>query len=144
MSKEMEQDSINPEAPETPETPTTDDTAASSMEMVGPDAPSVKTARFAALGDEPTSGEQSPMDLLLDVQLDLSVELGRTKVPVRDILHLGSGSIIELDAMCGEPVDVLANGKLIAKGEVVVVDDNFGVRITEIVKRPKDSSLQAA
>ena len=71
--------------------------------------------------------------LLMDVQLVLTVELGRTKKYVKDILGLGEGSIIELDKLAGEPVDLLINGKLIAKGEVVVIDENFGVRITEIV-----------
>lgn len=72
-------------------------------------------------------------ELLLDVQMVLTVELGRTKKYVKDILSLGEGSIIELDKLAGEPVDLLVNGKLIAKGEVVVIDENFGVRVTDIV-----------
>jgi flagellar motor switch protein FliN/FliY len=75
----------------------------------------------------------SNIDLLLDVQMILTVELGRTKKYVKDILGLGEGSIIELDKLAGEPVDLLVNGKLIAKGEVVVIDENFGVRVTDIV-----------
>jgi len=75
----------------------------------------------------------SNIDLLLDVQMVLTVELGRTKKYVKDILSLGEGSIIELDKLAGEPVDLLVNGKLIAKGEVVVIDENFGVRVTDIV-----------
>ncbi|HPY02630.1 MAG TPA: flagellar motor switch protein FliN, partial [Spirochaetota bacterium] len=67
------------------------------------------------------------------VQLNLTVELGRTKQYVKDILGLGEGSIIELDKLAGEPVDLLVNNKLIAKGEVVVIDENFGVRVTDIV-----------
>jgi flagellar motor switch protein FliN/FliY len=63
----------------------------------------------------------------------LTVELGRTKMYIKDILGLGEGSIIELDKLAGEPVDLLVNGKLIAKGEVVVIDENFGVRVTDIV-----------
>ncbi|MES0488792.1 MAG: flagellar motor switch protein FliN [Leptospirales bacterium] len=75
----------------------------------------------------------SNIDLLMDVQMVLTVELGRTKKYVKDILGLGEGSIIELDKLAGEPVDLLVNGKLIAKGEVVVIDENFGVRVTDIV-----------
>jgi flagellar motor switch protein FliN/FliY len=69
----------------------------------------------------------------MDVQMSLTVELGRTKMYIKDILGLGEGSIIELDKLAGEPVDLLVNGKLIAKGEVVVIDENFGVRVTDIV-----------
>ncbi|MDH5656625.1 MAG: flagellar motor switch protein FliN, partial [Spirochaetia bacterium] len=79
-------------------------------------------------------GAQSPnMNLLMDVQMNLTVELGRTKMYIKEILSLGEGSIIELDKLAGEPVDLLVNGKLIAKGEVVVIDENFGVRVTDIV-----------
>lgn len=83
------------------------------------------------------------ISLLLDVEMTLTVELGRTKQLVQDILGLGEGSIIELDKLAGEPVDLLVNGKLIAKGEVVVIDENFGVRVTDIVS-PADrlSGLQ--
>ncbi len=82
----------------------------------------------------PASVQLPPnFDLLLDVQMVLTVELGRTKKYVKEILGLGEGSIIELDKLAGEPVDLLINGKLIAKGEVVVIDENFGVRVTDIV-----------
>ncbi len=73
------------------------------------------------------------MNLLMDVQMSLTVELGRTKMFIKEILGLGEGSIIELDKLAGEPVDLLVNGKLVAKGEVVVIDENFGVRVTDIV-----------
>ncbi len=76
---------------------------------------------------------QPNMNLLMDVQMTLTVELGRTKMYIKEILGLGEGSIIELDKLAGEPVDLLVNGKLIAKGEVVVIDENFGVRVTDIV-----------
>lgn len=75
------------------------------------------------------------MDLLMDVEMTLTVELGRTKKYIKEILSLGEGSIIELDKLAGEPVDLLVNGKLIAKGEVVVIDENFGVRVTDIVSQ---------
>ncbi|MCX7795029.1 MAG: flagellar motor switch protein FliN [bacterium] len=77
------------------------------------------------------------LDLLKDVPIQVSVELGRTKILIKDLLALSSGSIIELDKLAGEPVDILVNGKLIAKGEVVVIDENFGVRITEIISPEK-------
>jgi flagellar motor switch protein FliN/FliY len=69
----------------------------------------------------------------MDVLMEMTVELGRTKKPIKEILSMGEGTIIELDKLAGEPVDILVNNKLIAKGEVVVIDENFGVRVTEIV-----------
>lgn len=83
-----------------------------------------------ANGDEPRS-----LGLIMDVPLEISVELGRVKMMVRDVLELGSGAIIEIDKAAGEPVDVMVNGTLVARGEVVVIEDNFGVRITEIVQQ---------
>ena len=77
--------------------------------------------------------EGTNMNLLMDVQMNLTVELGRTKMFIKEVLGLGEGSIIELDKLAGEPVDLLVNGKLVAKGEVVVIDENFGVRVTDIV-----------
>jgi len=78
------------------------------------------------------SGKQD-LDLILDIPVQLSVELGRTKIPIKNILQLAQGSVIELDALAGEPMDVLVNGCLIAQGEVVVVNEKFGVRLTDIV-----------
>ena len=69
----------------------------------------------------------------MDVSMQLTVELGRTKMLIKDILGMGEGTIVELDKLAGEPVDLLVNGKLIAKGEVVVIDENFGVRVTDII-----------
>jgi len=77
--------------------------------------------------------ERERLELLLDIKLDVSIELGRTKMLLRDILELGPGSVIELDKMAGETVDMLINNKKLAKGEVVVVDENFGVRITHLI-----------
>jgi len=83
------------------------------------------------------SGQDSNMgrgvDLILDISLDVTVELGRVRMLIKDVLELAAGSIIELDRVAGEPVDVLVNGRLIAKGEVVVIEDNFGIRLTEII-----------
>jgi len=104
---------------------------------------SVKSARFAPLETGSTTAGHNTMDLLLDVQLELSVELGRAKIPVKDVLQLGSGSVIELDKLGGEPVDILVNGRLIARGEVVVVDENYGVRVIEIISQSGASALAA-
>lgn len=84
---------------------------------------------------EISAKSQQNLDLLLDIPLQITVELGRTKQKLQDILELDAGSIVELDKLAGEPVDVLVNSKLIAKGEVVVIDENFGVRITDIVSQ---------
>lgn len=96
-------------------------------------AKTVQPVYFAPLTPaEPASGG-SNLDLLLDIPLEVTVELGRTKRLIKDVLELGVGSVIELDKLAGEPVDVLVNGKLVARGEVVVIDENFGVRITDII-----------
>jgi flagellar motor switch protein FliN/FliY len=101
--------------------------------------PVVKPARFAPLEERPGPAETAPsaIDLILDVPLTVTVELGRTTKTIGEILALGPGSIIELDKLHGEPVDILVNDRLIAKGEVVVVDDNFGVRIVDIIPPTK-------
>jgi flagellar motor switch protein FliN len=80
--------------------------------------------------------ETMNLDLLLDIPLEIVVELGRTKKKISEVLELTSGSIVELDKMAGEPVDVYVNNKLIAKGEVVVIEEHFGVRIKEICQSP--------
>lgn len=77
--------------------------------------------------------EPSGIELLMDIPLEISVELGRVKMLVKDVVELGTGSIVEIDKSAGEPVDVMVNGRVVAKGEVVVIEDNFGVRITEIL-----------
>ncbi len=89
-------------------------------------------------GDAPraftnSDGTTSDINMVLDIPVQLSVELGRTKVPIKHILQLGQGSVVELDALAGEPMDVLVNGYLIAQGEVVVVNDKFGIRLTDVV-----------
>jgi flagellar motor switch protein FliN/FliY len=83
----------------------------------------------------PSTGEDQSrrLDLLLDVPLDVSVELGRTRLTIQDLLALAPGSVIELDKVAGEPLDILINDRLVARGEAVVVNDKFGVRITDIV-----------
>lgn len=94
----------------------------------------VQPAQFMPLKPAAMSaGSDANLGIIMDVPMQVTVELGRTRKLIRDILELTPGSVIELDKLAGEPVDVLVNGKLIAKGEVVVIDENFGVRITEIV-----------
>jgi flagellar motor switch protein FliN/FliY len=85
----------------------------------------------------PATTEQTArnFDLLLDIPLEVTVELGRTRLALRELLALGAGSVIELGKLAGEPLDVLVNGKLVARGECVMVNDKFGVRLTDIVSR---------
>lgn len=115
----------------------TDDTNQEELDTFPMDfSAEVHPAEFIPLSaGEPVVG--SSIDLLLDIVLKVDVELGRSSMPVRDILSLGPGSVVELDRMAGEPVDVSINGTLIARGEVVVVDEKFGVRVTEIVNPAK-------
>ena len=79
------------------------------------------------------SGSINDYDMILDIPVQLTVELGRTKIAIRNLLQLAHGSVVELDGLAGEPMDVLVNGTLIAQGEVVVVNDKFGIRLTDIV-----------
>lgn len=96
----------------------------------------VQPVQFANFGGGPNAyGDGTNLNLLLDIPLKVTVELGRTQKQIKDILELSQGSIIELDKLAGEPVDILVNNKLIAKGEVVVIDENFGVRVTDIVSQ---------
>lgn len=87
--------------------------------------------------DNSSSVDKENIDLIIDVPLEITVELGRTKKLIKDILEFGPGTVVELDRLAGEPVDVIVNGKFIAKAEVVVIDENFGVRITDIVSPNK-------
>jgi flagellar motor switch protein FliN/FliY len=88
-------------------------------------------ANFAPTGTNPAAGND--INMILDIPVQLTVELGRTRIPIKHILQLAQGSVVELDALAGEPMDVLVNGFLIAQGEVVVVNDKFGIRLTDIV-----------
>ncbi len=107
-----------------------------SIEKQGQKSPTgvtVKPVAFNAFKEESPPLQSSSLNLILDVPLEITVELGRTNKAIKEILEISPGTIVELDKMAGEPVDILVNGKLIAKGEVVVIDENFGVRITEII-----------
>jgi flagellar motor switch protein FliN/FliY len=102
----------------------------------GGEQPNVQPAVFSNFESHPLQeSETKNLNMLLDIPLQVTVELGRTKRSVKEILELSSGSIIELDKLAGEPVDILVNNRLIAKGEVVVIDENFGVRVTDIVSQ---------
>lgn len=94
---------------------------------------SVSKAEFQQLSQSAPGGEPRNINLLMDVNLPIAIELGRTKMTIADILNLGPGSVVELNKLAGEPVDLLVNNKVVAKGEVVVVDENFGLRITQLV-----------
>jgi len=95
--------------------------------------PNVQQIQYPNLTQGMAGAEQGNIGLIMDVYMEMTVELGRTKKQIKEILGMGEGTIIELDKLAGEPVDILVNHKPIAKGEVVVIDENFGVRVTEIL-----------
>jgi flagellar motor switch protein FliN/FliY len=97
----------------------------------------VQPAQYQSFDSEQWATEKESIDLIKDIPLEVTVELGRTKKLIKDILEFGPGTILELDKLAGEPVDILVNGKYIAKGEVVVIDESFGVRITDIISASK-------
>jgi flagellar motor switch protein FliN len=105
------------------------------MSVPDPKAANVARAQFNDL--EPNagggSGHEMNLNLILDVSVTLALEVGRARMPVRDLLQLAPGAIVELDRLAGEPLDVLVNGVRIARGEVVVVNDKFGIRLTDVV-----------
>ena len=90
-------------------------------------------AAFEQFTPTPPQGTPRDLDMIMDIPVQLSVELGRTRIPIRQILQLAQGSVVELDGTAGEPLDVLVNGCLIAHGEVVVINDKFGIRLTDVV-----------
>lgn len=103
-------------------------------------APAAQTAveqvapvSFASLSSSGAPAAGNDINMILDIPVQLTVELGRTRIPIRHILQLAQGSVVELETLAGEPMDVLVNGYLIAQGEVVVVNDKFGIRLTDIV-----------
>ena len=97
--------------------------------------PEAAKASFQNLeaGANPITGGEANLDVILDVSVSLSMEVGRTRIPIRNLLQLNQGSVVELDRAAGEPLDVYANGTLVAHGEVVVVNEKFGVRLTDVV-----------
>jgi flagellar motor switch protein FliN/FliY len=99
-------------------------------------------ARFAPLPEPGHIDYSSGIELLAGLEMNVTVELGRTRLTVAEVLGLGPGSVIELDRIAGEPVDILVNDRLVARGEVVVVDENFGVRVVEVVRRGQDHEIE--
>jgi len=96
--------------------------------------PAPNPAVFQQLdGSNARAATRNDIDLVLDIPVQLTVELGRTKLPIRSLLQLAQGSVVELDGLAGEPMDVLVNGCLIAQGEVVVVNEKFGIRLTDVI-----------
>ena len=98
-----------------------------------------QAAQFDTLQDEggapdaPAAGKDVNLDVILDVPVTLSMEVGRTRIPIRNLLQLNQGSVVELDRAAGEPLDVFVNGTLVAHGEVVVVNEKFGIRLTDVI-----------
>ncbi|WP_080492224.1 flagellar motor switch protein FliN, partial [Burkholderia ubonensis] len=88
---------------------------------------------FQPLSKAASTSTHNDIDMILDIPVKMTVELGRTKIAIRNLLQLAQGSVVELDGLAGEPMDVLVNGCLIAQGEVVVVNDKFGIRLTDII-----------
>ena len=101
-------------------------------------APKAQKAQFGPIPEPAFAPAPSNIDLLADLQMRVSVELGRTRMSVTDVLALGAGSVVELDRLAGEPVDILVNDRIVARGEVVVVDENFGVRVVEVLARSRE------
>ena len=111
-----------------------DDWASALAEQNGNPAATPTTAGvFQPLAGDAPSGARNDIDMILDIPVQLTVELGRTKIAIKNLLQLAQGSVVELDGLAGEPMDVLVNGCLIAQGEVVVVNDKFGIRLTDII-----------
>ena len=90
-------------------------------------------ASFDELKDDSSPGSDVNLDVVLDIPVNLSMEIGRTRISIRNLLQLNQGSVVELERLAGEPMDVLVNGTLIARGEVVVVNEKFGIRLTDII-----------
>ncbi|CAB3771819.1 flagellar motor switch protein FliN [Paraburkholderia solisilvae] len=114
--------------------PALDDWAAALAEQNGNDVTPAATAGvFQPLSKVTSTATRNDIDMILDIPVQMTVELGRTKIAIRNLLQLAQGSVVELDGLAGEPMDVLVNGCLIAQGEVVVVNDKFGIRLTDII-----------
>ena len=122
-----------PDAAATGEDISADDWAAALAEQDSTGAAAAQPAEFAQLKNEAVAAPPGNLDMILDIPVIITVELGRTKIQIRNLLQLAQGSVIELDGMAGEPMTVLVNGCLIAQGEVVVVNEKFGIRLTDII-----------
>ena len=124
-------------AEQTAATPPADDWGAAMAEQTAaapPASPPVQPHVFQQLGIGAGQGTtHNDLDMIMDIPVQLSVELGRTKMPIKNLLQLAQGSVVELSGLAGEPLDVLINGFLIAQGEVVVVNEKLGIRVTDII-----------
>ncbi|MEO0963893.1 MAG: flagellar motor switch protein FliN [Planctomycetota bacterium] len=116
--------------------------AQASIDEIRTDVASAVDADPAAVPDPPHPSAEG-IDLLSDVELDVTVELGRTEMLVEDVLKLGEGSVVELEKLAGDPVDVFVNGRLVARGEVLVLNDNFCIRVSEIVENLEEQAAAA-
>jgi flagellar motor switch protein FliN len=110
-----------------------DDWGAALAEQAAAPAPAANVFEPLARSAAPSGELSHDIDLILDIPVQLTVELGRTRIPIKNILQLAQGSVVELEGLAGEPMDVLVNGCLIAQGEVVVVNEKFGIRLTDII-----------
>ena len=112
-----------------------DDWASALAEQNGNETPAAASSAglFQPLSKVEAPSTRNDIDMILDIPVQMTVELGRTKIAIRNLLQLAQGSVVELDGLAGEPMDVLVNGCLIAQGEVVVVNDKFGIRLTDII-----------
>jgi flagellar motor switch protein FliN/FliY len=110
-----------------------DDWASALAEQNGNDVAPAAAGVFQPLSKVTSTATRNDIDMILDIPVQMTVELGRTKIAIRNLLQLAQGSVVELDGLAGEPMDVLVNGCLIAQGEVVVVNDKFGIRLTDII-----------
>lgn len=112
----------------------TDDWGAAMAEQAAASSPPpAKPHTFEQFGPGGSATTQNDLDMILDIPVQLTVELGRTKMPIKNLLQLAQGSVVELSGMAGEPLDVMINGFLIAQGEVVVVNDKLGIRLTDVI-----------
>jgi flagellar motor switch protein FliN len=110
-----------------------DDWASALAEQNSNEPPAAAAGVFQPLSKVQPASTRNDIEMILDIPVQMTVELGRTKIAIRNLLQLAQGSVVELDGLAGEPMDVLVNGCLIAQGEVVVVNDKFGIRLTDII-----------
>lgn len=130
MSDDENNETDNTEIPHDTdrEAPEAEDYAAAPLKDLSQDSPTASNNTAPAMDDQDIN-----LDVILDVPITISVEIGRTQVPIRDLLRYSQGSVIELERLVSEPLDVLVNNTLIAHGEVVVVDEQFGIRLTDVI-----------
>lgn len=138
MPDDFDIDDVKPAASEDDGQISEDDWAAAMAEQVETEASASQASTadiFPSFGAMPSASGtmMNELDMILDIPVQITVELGRTKITIKNLLQLAHGSVVELDAMAGEPMDVLVNGTLIAQGEVVVVNEKFGIRLTDII-----------